>query len=51
MSEIETRAIRDALVRNNWNRSAAARELGIDKTTIWRKCKRLGIQLPTSLDD
>jgi transcriptional regulator of acetoin/glycerol metabolism len=36
----------DTLHRNNWNRSAAARELGIHPTTLWRKVKRLGISLP-----
>ncbi len=51
MSEVEARAIHDALVRNNWNRSAAARELGIDKTTVWRKCKRLGIVPPTDFNN
>jgi PAS domain S-box-containing protein len=46
LADIEARAIHDALVRNGWNRSAAARELGINKTTIWRKCKRFGIEQP-----
>lgn len=46
--EMEARAIRDALVRNNWNRSATARELGVDRGTIWRKCKQLGIKPPGS---
>ena len=31
--------------------AAAARELGIDKTTIWRKCESLGIHPPNGLDD
>lgn len=39
--EIEARVIYEALVRNGWKRVAAARELGIDKTTLWRKLKRL----------
>jgi len=47
LADIEAHAIYDALVRNGWNRSAAARELGINKTTIWRKCKSLGIEPPT----
>jgi PAS domain S-box-containing protein len=46
LQEIEARAIYDALVRHNWNKSAAARELGLDKSTIWRKCKNLGIMPP-----
>jgi len=31
---------------NNWNRRAAARELGIGRQTLWRRIKRLNIQLP-----
>lgn len=46
LNEIEGKAIHDALVKHGWNRSAAARELGVDKTTIWRKCKRLGFLSP-----
>jgi PAS domain S-box-containing protein len=46
LREIETKAIYDALSRNNWNRSAAARELDIDKSTIWRKIKKLGMVIP-----
>ncbi len=42
LTEIEARVIRDALARNQGNKSAAARELGIDKTTLWRKMKRFG---------
>jgi PAS domain S-box-containing protein len=41
LTEIEARVIHDALARNLGNKSAAARELGIDKTTLWRKMKRL----------
>jgi len=50
LEEIEKKAIRDALIRNKWNHSAAARELGIDKSTIWRKIKKLHIQ-PSSRPD
>lgn len=39
--EMEARLIGDSLARNNWKRLATARELGIDKTTLWRKIKRL----------
>jgi len=46
LEEIEARAIYDALVRHRWNKSAAARELGLDKSTVWRKCKQLGIMPP-----
>lgn len=43
---LDAQAIRSALERNDYNRMAAARELGIHKTTIYRKIKRLGIKLP-----
>ncbi len=45
---VEADAIRMALERNGFNRLAAARELGIHKTTLFRKIKRLGIRLPES---
>jgi len=41
LDQIEARAICEALERHGGNRSAAARELGVDKTTIWRKMKKL----------
>jgi PAS domain S-box-containing protein len=44
LKEIEKRAIRQTLERNNWKRMVTARELGIDKNTLRRKMKRLGIQ-------
>ncbi|MBU1156914.1 MAG: sigma 54-interacting transcriptional regulator [Proteobacteria bacterium] len=31
------------LDRNNWNQTQAAAELGINRTTLWRRMKRLGI--------
>ncbi|MCL5058952.1 MAG: sigma 54-interacting transcriptional regulator [Actinobacteria bacterium] len=40
LQEMETKMIHDALERNNWNKASAARELGIDKTTLWRKIKK-----------
>lgn len=39
--EMEARLIGESLARNKWKRLATARELGIDKTTLWRKIKRL----------
>jgi transcriptional regulator with PAS, ATPase and Fis domain len=44
LAEIEARVIRDALGRNEGRKIATAAELGIDKTTLWRKIKRLGIE-------
>jgi PAS domain S-box-containing protein len=43
---LDAQAIRAALERNGFNREAAARELGIHKTTLFRKMKRLGVPLP-----
>ena len=43
LKDMEMMAVYNALERNNWNRKAAAKELGIDRTTLWRKMKRLGI--------
>jgi len=46
LDEIEARLVYDALRRHSWNRAAAAAELGIHQTTLWRKLKRLGLDLP-----
>ncbi|MFZ5762967.1 MAG: sigma-54 interaction domain-containing protein [Thermodesulfobacteriota bacterium] len=43
---VESQAILAALKRNNYNRVAAARELGIHKSTLFRKMKHLDIPLP-----
>jgi PAS domain S-box-containing protein len=43
---LDIQAIRAALERNGYNRLAAAKALGIHKTTLFRKLKRLGISLP-----
>ncbi len=45
-SRLEAQAIRIALEKNRNNRLAAARELGMHKTTLFRKIKQLGISLP-----
>ncbi|MFH0729598.1 MAG: sigma 54-interacting transcriptional regulator [Pseudomonadota bacterium] len=42
----ETRMMMAALKRNRFNRLATARELGMHKSTFFRKVKRLGIGLP-----
>ncbi|MCJ8502520.1 sigma-54 interaction domain-containing protein [Desulfatitalea alkaliphila] len=42
----EARVIMDALERNNFNRLAAARELNMHKSTLYRKIKKIGVQLP-----
>jgi transcriptional regulator with PAS, ATPase and Fis domain len=43
---LEAHVIRAALERNAFNRLAAARELGIHKTTLFRRMKKLGIARP-----
>ncbi len=45
MKTTEARAIMDALRRNEYNRQAAALELGMHKSTLFRKIKKLGIKL------
>ncbi|SDP64663.1 sigma-54 interaction domain-containing protein [Desulforhopalus singaporensis] len=45
-SVIDTQAIEAALARNGFNRLAAARELGIHKTTLLRRMKQLGVPFP-----
>jgi PAS domain S-box-containing protein len=42
----EAMHIADAVRRHRGNRAAAARELGIDPSTLFRKIKSLGIELP-----
>lgn len=44
MKSVEAQVILDALSRNKNKRAAAARELGIHKSTLFRKMKALGIQ-------
>ena len=46
LEDLEKRYIVKILERNQWNRLAAAEEMGIHKTTLHRKIKQLGIQLP-----
>jgi PAS domain S-box-containing protein len=43
---LDAQAIRAALERNAFNRLTAAKELGIHKTTFFRRMKKLGISLP-----
>jgi PAS domain S-box-containing protein len=42
----DVQAIRAALERNAYNRLATAKELGMHKSTLFRKMKKLGIHLP-----
>jgi PAS domain S-box-containing protein len=43
---LEAQTIRDALARHGQSRQAAAQELGVHKSTLFRKVKLLGIELP-----
>ena len=43
LEELERQAILEALERCGGNQSRAARELGIDRTTLGRKLRRCGI--------
>ena len=43
---LEARTIQAALEESGYNRIAAARRLGIHKTTLFRKIKKLGLVLP-----
>jgi PAS domain S-box-containing protein len=45
-ADLEAQFLRDALARHGWNRQATARALGIHKTTLLRRIKRLGLALP-----
>lgn len=42
-AEITPETLREALRETGGNRSAAARRLGIDRTTVWRKIKKWGL--------
>lgn len=44
--DMESIFLTNALRRNQWNRIKTARELGIHKSTLFRKIKSLGITLP-----
>ena len=43
---IDAQSIQTALEQNNFNRLATAKALGIHKTTLFRRMKRLGLALP-----
>ena len=44
LSEMEKIHITNTLGRNGWNCKTAAKQLGIDRTTLYRKMKRYGIK-------
>jgi len=44
--DIERNFIYETLRENNWNRGLTATKLGIHPTTLWRKIKRLKLEIP-----
>lgn len=46
LEELEAHFILEVLRKNDYSREATAGELGIHKTTLWRKMKKLGISIP-----
>ncbi len=46
LEEPERQIIFEALRRNDWNRAATAEELEINRTTLYKKMKRLGLDDP-----
>jgi transcriptional regulator of acetoin/glycerol metabolism len=43
MSVPERAIILEVLEQNNWNRNATADQLGINRTTLYKKMRRLGL--------
>ena len=46
LADAETVFLREVLARHRHNVSAAARELGVHRTTLWRRMRKLGIRRP-----
>ncbi len=44
LEEPERQIIRDVLETNNWNRNATADSLGVNRTTLYKKMKKLGLE-------
>ncbi len=47
LADCERRILLEALRKNDFNRLAASRELGMHKSTFFRKIRRLKVKLPT----
>ena len=43
-SDQEKNLLAEALLAAGWNRSKAARRLGINRSTLWRKIKEYGLE-------
>ncbi|HOO55787.1 MAG TPA: sigma 54-interacting transcriptional regulator [bacterium] len=46
LDENEAMFLTTALERNQWNVAATSKELGLHRTTLWRKIKKFGIEIP-----
>jgi transcriptional regulator of acetoin/glycerol metabolism len=46
MAAPERQIILEVLEANNWNRLATAEALGINRTTLYKKMKRLAVEEP-----
>ncbi|MEM8494781.1 MAG: helix-turn-helix domain-containing protein [Planctomycetota bacterium] len=46
MLEPERRILKAALDANDWNRSETARQLGIDRTTLYKKIRKFRLDEP-----
>ena len=44
LEEPERQIILDVLESNNWNRNATADSLGVNRTTLYKKMKKLGLE-------
>ena len=44
LEEPERQIILDVLEANNWNRNATADSLGVNRTTLYKKMKKLGLE-------
>jgi len=43
LQNAQAEVVRTALIKNNWNKMITAHSLGISRTTLWRKMKKMGI--------
>jgi transcriptional regulator with PAS, ATPase and Fis domain len=46
LEAVEKDIIYKTLKKNNWNRKLTAAKMGIHPSTLWRKVKRLNLQIP-----
>ena len=46
LDDMEKDFIYEALRKNNWSRKLTAAQMGIHPSTLWRKIKRLNLQIP-----